>query len=95
MNAKIKKEAAKKGYLNVQIKKTEKTFDIKNDSKNPILNFVRHNILISHGLSVYQKIPKKLIIPSSGESKKMEVFVIAETYFLYPVKVHFQNNQAD
>lgn len=92
LNAKIVKEAAKKGYLNIEIEKTEKTFDIENYGKNPIINFLKHNVLINNGLSVYQKVPKKIIVPASEESGKREVVVVAETYFSFPVKVHFEKN---
>lgn len=92
LNAKIVREAAKKGYKNIEIEKTERTFEIDDDSKNPILDFLKHNVLINHGLSVYQKVPKKIIVTPSEESEKKEVFVIAETYFSYPVKVHFEKN---
>ena len=94
LNAKIIKEAKKKGFLNIEIKKTEKTFEIDSDTKNPIINFLKHGVLINHGLSVYQKIPKKIVVPPSEKSKKKEIVVIAETYFSYPVKVHFEKTKS-
>ncbi len=86
---KIKKEAQKRGHTAIEIRNTDETITIQDKTNNPFINFLKNNVLINNGLSVYQKISKKVIC-SSNDFEKEEFVVVVETYFSYPVKVHFK-----